>query len=176
MSKEELQAVIQMSGYEAAPVEYHPAGGTNVTSLTHDGFNLKFTINQDHATIKPTAIIPYSITLGASADVIDLTAAEQALGRVVDLTDAKMFGLLFVAAEGNAGDITIKGGDAGDANPYLLFGTSGQVILGPGEFMAKGSQSQFNLPAVASGSRYLKFAGTENDIVEVLMFFGETPA
>lgn len=177
MADEQVTTIVQMTGQETVEETFHPAGDANARTLIHDGFNIgPKTFNDGSLVIKPTAIIPMKITIGASAEIIDLTAAEQAFSRTIDLTDAKLFSLLLVADAANEGDITITGGDAGDANPYLLFGTSGSIVLGPGEYLAKGSTSQFNLPAVAAASRYIKIAGTEDDVLELLAYFGETPA
>lgn len=177
MANEQVTIVIQLTGQEEVAVDYHPAGSGAQRTLEHGGFNIgPLNFLPNNTVIKTTAIIPMEITIGPSAEVIDLTAAEKALARTADLTDAKLFALLVRAHEGNAGDVVIKGGDASDAAPYLLFGTSGQLTLGPGEVFAKTSRSQFNLPAVASGSRYIKISGTENDQVDFLAYFGETPA
>jgi len=177
MANEQVSIVIQLTGQEEVAVDYHPAGSGAQRTLEHGGFNvgpLNFLPNS--TVIKPTAIIPKDITIGASPTIIDLTAAEQAFGRTIDLTDAKLFALLVRAHEDNVGEVVIKGGDASDLNPYLLFGTSGQLTFGPGEVFTKTSRNQFNLPAVASGSRYIKISGTENDQVDFLAFFGETPS
>lgn len=175
MSDESVTVTIQMTGNEAIDAQYHPAGlNSDARILTHDGFNVQETFDVNSLVLKPTHIIPFALTIGASATTLDLTAINQALEREVDLEGKKLFQLLLVAPSTNSDPVTVG---PGDSNPYPPFGDGNEVDLGAGEFIAKGETSQFNNPAVEdTTAQNIKISGTEGDKLNGLMYFGETPS
>ncbi len=150
--------------------EFPGASQSSDRTLRSSGFNVSATLD---STTTPAIEKPGAIseeTIGASATTLDLTAIDVGIGRTEDMTGKKLIGYQFNASSSNSGDVTIA---AGASNGYNLFGASGLLVLEPGESIAgviSGVAS--GKPAVSATVKNISISGTQNDVVEVGLWFG----
>lgn len=120
--------------------------------------------------------ISRAITLGGSAETIDLTAAAvlalpAGAARTYDYTGKKVVAFLIrTHADNNAAGVNIA---PGASNPYPLFGTGNDITLFPDSELQFGTlASAAKLPAVSGTVKNIDITGTAGDIVYVDMYLG----
>lgn len=116
-----------------------------------------------------TKVSAASYTLSSGAATIDLTSLS-GVGGTVDATGLKLQGMLFKNRAGNA-PITIT---AGASNGYLLFGTSGSVVLSA-HASRDGQLCILNpegLPDVSGTAKTIDVAGTGSQVFDAVFLFG----
>lgn len=117
---------------------------------------------------------PVYKSLAATA-TIDLTAVQAAAmpnsaTRSVDMTGAKVVGVILKAGAANAAAVNIA---PGASNPYPLFGTANDIDLKPGMVVAFGFNAVASgLPAVSSTVKTIDVTITGSDTVEILLLLG----
>lgn len=141
---------------------------------TFDLLNYGKTIDANSVPAVGQPPIAESVTIGASAHAIDLTAAVLARDSsgTVDLTGAKLIGYMIHARKANSGNVT-WGPNA--TNGYGLFSGTNEVVLNPGDtlqWFTVGIASQ--KPAVSSSVKAIDIAGTQNDLVDYILFFDDS--
>ena len=139
-------------------------------TLRHTALNKSVTLSATSVPKAQRAVLQ-DVTIGAGITTIDFTAAPKSVSRTEDMTGKKVTACKIVTGSLNAGNVTIA---HGASNPYPLFGTAKDVILGPGrtEQFAFADGVDSNLPAVAGGAKTIDISGTAADTVRLELIFG----
>ncbi len=144
-------------------------------TIRFDGLNYSATLNGSSVPAIGQPPIAEAVTIGASAHVIDLTAAVLARdsSETIDLTGAKLVGFSIEARSTNTGDVTFG---PGATNGYALFGGTNELILNPGDHLSGFTVAVASgKPAVAAvGAKFLELAGTLGDLVDYILFFDDS--
>jgi hypothetical protein len=143
--------------------------GAGEVSLKFTSFDFP-TLTLNLASTPPVTMVSAdSYALVAGAKTIDLTALAGSVG-TVNATGLKLQGVQFKNRAGN-NPITIT---AGASNGYLLFGTSGSIVLSA-HASRDGYFALFNpegLPDVGASTKNIDVAGTGTQTFDAIFLFG----
>ena len=116
---------------------------------------------------------PITLEIGATS-TINLTAVTGLAmppdaTRTLDLTGAKLVGIVLRAADANAADVLVS---YGASNPYPLFGTSKNIYVKPGEVLGRVCRVASGYPAVSASVKNIDVTITGSDVLYVDLYFG----
>ena len=171
MSTNRLSVGLQFTPTEVLDESDYPAGAAaGSRTLRGDGFNTQQDLDSTTTPALEAATATMEITLGASAEIIDLTAVEIGIGRDSDMTGKRLLSYVFNAATANTGAITV---DAHTTDGYNIFGASGLQVLAPGRRVVSTLYGVASAEVVvASGAKNVRVDGTLGDIIQIGLAFG----
>jgi hypothetical protein len=136
------------------------------STVTHQQFN-RLLRRSPTTTPAVSKVSDDEITLDADGSVdIDLTAAPGVQG-AQDLTGLRMRAALLAAPDTNTGAVIVR---PTFTNGYSGLNGGNDLTLNPGDGLLL--QIDGDLDLVASGKRYLRFLGAEDDLVQFQFLFG----
>lgn len=171
MSSTTVRVNLDITSTEVLALSDFP-GSSNQSdrTLRKSDFNLSTTHSVSTTPAIEKSPVVQQVTIGASATVIDLTAVDVGVGRTEDMTGKKLVDWQFEASSSNSGNVTVEP-DATDG--YDLFGASGKLVLVPGRNVSSGITGvSSGEAAVSATEKEIKISGTENDVVNLALYFG----
>jgi len=171
MSTTNLSITLNVTGQETlAEADAPGAAADSDRTIRTGNFNLSASLDSTTTPAVEKAPVQIELTIGASAEVYDLTTIDVAIGRTEDMTGKRLVAYLFAASSSNTGAVTIQ---SDGTNGYDLFGPSGLIVLRPGQTLASGiSGVASGIEAVAAADKRINISGTQNDVIQIAMYFG----
>lgn len=161
-SVQTAQLNLQMTVTESLEAD----GVATTSTITHQQFN-RLLRRSPTTTPAVSKISDDEITLDATGQTdLDLTAAAGVQG-AQDLTGLLLRAALFAAPTGNAAAVKVR---SSITNGYAGLNGGSDITLNPGDAVL--FQIDADLDAVASGKRYLRVLGGEDDKLQYSLLFG----
>ena len=156
-------------GLTFGPVETLTSASTpNATTpaVTHDKLNSSVSLSGTSTPVV-SMVASNQKLMSAGAGTIDLTAVPSTNNATYNGNGLKVVAFAIQALATNAGAITVK---FGAANPYNLFGASGQITIGAGEWVEKYFIS--NGTVIGAGAKNIDLSGTTTDGISYIFVMG----
>lgn len=167
-----LSAVINLTGQETLDTTAWPAGAQTMDrTLRATGLSFSGELSASTTPAIGAQPVQLNLTIGAGVTTVDLTAAAIGVSRTADMTARKIIAWIVKASASNVGAVLIG---PGASNGYPIWGAAdGKHYFHPGQTAGAATEGVAAATgAVGASSKDVAVSGTQNDTVEILLWFG----